>query len=146
MILIPKFKKYLFEKNLSKISIKNYLADINKFLKWFEETGKNRVTVSLIKQYIQRLRSTNLPGKTVKRYLSSFKHFVHFLSEGGQLNSKAIKEFDSISLPLATAHKANIKILLDRYGKYLKTESYSQTTIKNYLADTRQFLEWLEVR
>jgi len=33
--------------------------------------------------------------------------------------------------------------LTDEYGKYLVSQKLSPVTIKNYLADTSQFLSWL---
>ena len=145
MEFITQFKNYLSsqKKNPSKITIKNYLSDIKKFVAWYEKTFNLSFTPSSISPQIIELfkkdYSDDLSIKSINRYLSSLRKFFSFL-----LLQKKI----SVN-PFETPQKENQTKDLDpfhlrSFKNYLYVTDSSSLTIKNYLNDIKQFLSWTE--
>ncbi|KKS95487.1 MAG: hypothetical protein UV73_C0017G0001, partial [Candidatus Gottesmanbacteria bacterium GW2011_GWA2_43_14] len=83
-LLSDSFAAYLAVKGLHRLSIRNYQADIQKFLNWFEKEKAEILTPEnfqpdLINQYLEELKLQQIPEATVKRYLISVKHFFRFI-------------------------------------------------------------------
>ena len=148
MDLIDQFRNYLYDQNLSDISVKNYISDINKFINWIKiKTGKepdfSHLTSQQFNNYNQYLLKVNLPNLTVKRYLSSLRKFGQFLKDNKKTKTNLAVNLLASTQTTPTAGSIDIKKLTDEYGKYLISQKLSPVTIKNYLADTSQFLIWL---
>ena len=148
MDLIDQFRNYLYEQGLSDVSVKNYSSDINKFISWIKtKTGKDpdssHLTLQLFNGYNQYLLKANLPNLTVKRYLSSLRKFGQFLKDSKKKPANLAANLLTSTQATPTAGSIDIKKLTDEYGKYLVSQKLSPVTIKNYLADTNQFLVWL---
>ena len=80
-----KYEKYkdlytqflISEKNLSRISVNNYLVDLEQF--FFTEDTKVSDLNAKIKSYIANLRKKNLKTSSINRKISSLKNFFKFL-------------------------------------------------------------------
>lgn len=141
MELLESFKNHLLsQKNASKITVKNYLADVRKFIRWFEITYQRSFTARLVtpelaQEYIKEI-STNAPS-SVKRYVSSLKKFFTFLKAEGQTG---INPFEVTSdAPKENPDPWHLK----EFKHYLSFSKASKLTIKNYMIDVHQFLKWL---
>ncbi len=148
MDLTDQFRSYLYEQGLSDISVKNYSSDINKFTSWIKlKTNKDpdssHLTSQIFNDYNQYLLKANLPNLTVKRYLSSLRKFGQFLKDSKKTKTNLAANLLASTQTSPTAGSIDIKKLTDEYGKYLVLRKLSPVTIKNYLADTNQFLVWL---
>ena len=140
---LDQFKKYLKEQSLSEISIKNYLADINKFLNWQDIIDFKPEHFT---NYCQNLLKQQIPLSTYKRHLSSLRQFGRFLVSSRIARENPAEKLAVIN-QLTTGAKAwGWDKLLDRFTKHLTANHHSQNTIKNYRADLRQFCRWLESR
>lgn len=150
------FINYLTNKNLSKKSLKNYKSDINHFTSWLimkvrtygsfveslEETLPflSQDTASEYREYLEK---NKIPLKTINRRLATLRHFSNFLIEenlitynfmDGIQNKKHHKiSKDNTLLPLVNDFKA-----------YLIGKKVSESTVKNYTSDVKQFINWLE--
>lgn len=141
MELLEKFKQHLLsQKNASKITVKNYLADIRKFIRWFETRYQTTFTASAINtsvanEYTKQI-STNAP-RSVKRYTSSLKKFCTYLKAEGVIQSNPFE--------INTEEKKNEvdPWLLQEFKNSLYNAKASRLTIKNYMIDIQQFLNWL---
>ena len=148
MDIVKSFKNHLVsQKNPpSGITIKNYLADIRRFLNWYSQTFHRNFepqelthdTVSNYQSHIQTNTESSLPSaRSAKRYISSLRKFATFLEDSG-----AIK-LNPFSL---TEPKKEIidPFFLKEFRNFLFTEHASKLTIKNYLTDVKQFITWIE--
>ncbi|MBI2075034.1 MAG: hypothetical protein HYT83_04330, partial [Candidatus Levybacteria bacterium] len=181
MDLLGKFKEYLFnQKNpASKITIKNYLADVNQFIRWFEEYFKTKfessaVTPQIIELYksakttttvianevkqshdlsadkagiatsrLQRTRddgndNPRLSPRSLERHMSSLRKFFHFLKIEGIITSNPFE------LKPATHNLQPDPYYLKNFKDHLYVYNASALTIKNYIIDVKQFLNWAQ--
>ncbi len=148
MDIVNQFKNHLFsqKKPAGTLTIKNYLADVKKFIAWYEQKyavafTPEAFTSDLIAQYqatILKSSNKSLPAiSSMKRYLSSLRKFASFMEEAKLifLNPfKAVEKKQSFSDPF----------YLKAFISYLYTQHASKLTIKNYTNDSKQFLRWLE--
>ncbi len=145
MKLLEKFKSHLISKKNkpSRVTIKNYLSDVRKFIQWFEnqsDTNFNpkKINTETINLYKTHLNSKGIPINSIERYLSSLRRFFSFLIQENLIIINPFnQEIDSKKLPKTPPR-------LDQFKIYLLNNNISKLTIKNYLMDIRQFLTWLE--
>ncbi len=146
------FKDYLFSQNYSKVTVKNYVSDISRFVRWYEDIYKkpfspNLVVSKDINTYLNESSYSNnnftgpqntISGRSMKRHAASLKNFFSFIEEK-QLIAKS---------PLSSPHKEADKyvdpLYLGAFKNYLYSNKCSQVTIKNYVLDINQFLEWIK--
>ncbi len=145
MKLLEKFKSHLISKKSkpSKVTIKNYISDVRKFIQWFENQfttsfSPKKITTETIHVYKIYLNNKEIPINSIERYLSSLRRFFSFLM---QENLITINPFHQEINP-KELQKDRLK--LSQFKIYLISSNLSKPTIKNYLMDIRQFLIWLE--
>jgi len=161
------FKAYLKVKGASQNTIKNYLADLNHFLAWLELTlrGQNiALDQSLpelfiryfepnyLAKYKNYLVQNQLPVATVNRRLSTLRTFGGFCLSQAWIKENPAKKIRNVSLGLKTedarltTRQGRQKTeVLEEFKRHLEEEKASPLTIKNYLADIKNFLTWVEV-
>lgn len=151
MDFLEAFKKSLLanKQQPSKATVKNYLADVRKFIRWFESrfgTPFNPLTINapIIEAYEKEIEaplSSALAGsapRSLKRYHSSLRRFFQFLElEKLIVVNPLAKNTNETALPIDAWHMKKFKHFL--YGS-----KASKLTIKNYLADIGQFTQWIE--
>lgn len=99
--LIKNFKEHLIKYELSSNTVRNYLADILYFVKWYQEYYSDKVEVKDITSYhIQAFKSYSINTKRLEaastnRRIQSLKSFFRFL-----LAKKAIKSDPTAKLKL----------------------------------------------
>ena len=129
------------KKQPSKITVKNYKADVGQFIRWFQESfhktfNPPEITPHIIEIY--KKEKTSLSPKTVKRHMSSLRSFFRFL----KLEGLVLKDPFNKSLP-ASPKKEDIWHIKE-FKNYLYVYNASNLTIKNYTNDVLQFLKWAE--
>ncbi len=82
------------EKNLSKISVYNYLVDLDQFFSSEDKKVKN--LNAKIKSYIANLRKKNLKTSSINRKISSLKNFLKFLHTEKIIEQIDFQEFESL--------------------------------------------------
>ncbi|HSA84269.1 MAG TPA: site-specific integrase [Patescibacteria group bacterium] len=150
MELLNQFHQHLLQdKNKpSKLTVKNYLADIRKFLRWFETKYARSfvprlVTKIVVEEYKNALTgsmiTTNVASaNSLKRYLSSLRKFYQFLL------LKGFVENNPFQADQAASHQQIDTWHSKAFINFLLTSHASKPTIKNYLVDIRQFTTWFE--
>lgn len=141
---LKEFKTYLLsgKNKVSKITVKNYISDINKFIRWYEEHNKSafrpgKVTPETIKVFKLHLSGRNTPPRSAGRYISSLKNFYRFLMEHKLIS---INPFDQITSSNATTIDP---LLLKEFKLFLFSNKLSKVTTKNYIMDIKQFITYL---
>lgn len=170
MNLEQSFKLYLTKtKGLSRRTVKNYLVDYRHFVDWLkkaqgeistkenlqglesptlkvEESAEKKdqkltkITKNLLKRYRAYLSSSDVAKSTVKRRLSTIRIFCQFL-----LNQNLIDKDPSVGLENpsdTTPEEKKIEELITKFRRHLDSENLSPNTVKNYVADARNYLEW----
>lgn len=142
------FQTYLKDKKLSAVSIKNYVSDLRQFLTWSAKNNFNDFKPTVFSTYKSYLTDQKTPSKTINRYLSSLRKFGEFLKAEKMLMINPAEDLENIKATRTGLVQAKRPVLLEedilgRFGEMLKEERLSKATIKNYLSDINQFLEFL---
>jgi site-specific recombinase XerD len=159
MDLLTAYKHYLFttKSKTSSVTVKNYLADVSRFLRWYEEIYKlpfnpqtippdiiqlyksTSVAQSESNQTITRSSLPLLSERSFARHIASLRKFFAFLRESyGSTTDPFAK--DSTPTQLTDDDRWYIR----GYKDHLYRGNASHHTIKNYIADVKHFLSWLE--
>jgi site-specific recombinase XerC len=138
MTHLPAFKTWLISKNYKSTTIRNYLVDINKF--YFFASNQNNQNIfdeDLIASYISSLQK----DKNNQRYISSLNKFFQFTLDQGLHKSNPLKK---IKKKLHTPPRDTAESLILEYQKYLQKKHKTIFTIKNYINDVKQFINFCE--
>ncbi len=137
--MTQQFRIYLLIKQkLSKLTVKNYLADVAQFIHWYENTSHTsfspkKISQEHIKQY---LKTKKLSQLSLNRHISSLRRFFQYLQEEGMVKHNIITSL------YAKPQKKDFAEM-DEFAYYLKVYNASNLTIKYYCIDVRQFLKWI---
>lgn len=149
MNIVHDFRAHLFtEKNKpSKVTIKNYVSDVRKFIQWYEAKQNSPFQPSIITPDVlktfqadlqQNAEGSVVAARSAKRYISSLRKFCRFLRDSGAIEANP---FDAL---VATPKVNEDPWQLKPFKNVLVTSGASKLTIKNYILDVQQFLDWLE--
>jgi site-specific recombinase XerD len=155
MELLSQFSQYLIaqKRTPSRATLKNYTADIRRFIRWYEMRLKqpftpDHVTGQLLAEF--KRSQVESPSDTassfapasassVERYMSSLRKFFLFLTDEHIISSNP---FDLLT-EAKSAQKEADPWQQGSFKNYLYSEKASPLTIKNYLLDLKQFSTWL---
>lgn len=141
------FKNWLCSKSYSSTTIRNYLADVNKYLdqlptldRLFDETA--------LSTYLNQL--TNSPTEAGKNYarraLASLSKFCQFAIDQRLITTNPISKINhqSASQTASTAGRSfhSLDDLLSSFKTYLLNHHKSESTITNYINDCQQFINF----
>ena len=143
-----KYEKYkdlyiqflISEKNLSRISVNNYLVDLDQF--FFNEDTKVSNLNAKIKSYIANLRNKNFKTSSINRKISSLKNFLKFLHTEKIIEQIDFQEFESLSnlkkIPKAISKVQMEQIFMNLYNsKQTNKELYILVLKLIYLSGLR---------
>ena len=128
------------EKNLSRISVNNYLVDLDQF--FFTEDTKVNDLNAKIKSYIVYLRKNNLKTSSINRKISALKNFLKFLHSEKIIEQIDFQEFESLSnlkkIPKAISKAQMERIFINLYdSKQTNKEIYILVLKLIYLSGLR---------
>ncbi len=159
MTFIHSYQNWLKSKNYNKNTIRNYLADTNKYLNFVSTTAQSTDTKStnptlladiaddpkhlfssqLINAYILQIYNQ----KNSKRFLASLSLFCQFAIDQNIISQNPVKSFlKQQKKNLASPQTTDLDSLISRYQNYLLQHKKTSTTIKNYINDIHQYLTW----
>ncbi len=143
-----KYEKYkdlytqflISEKNLSRISVNNYLVDLDQF--FFNDNEKVSDLNARIKSYIINLRKKNLKTSSINRKISTLKNFLKFLHTEKIIEKIDFQEFKSLSnlkkIPKAISKLQMEQIFMSLYNsKQTNKELYILILKLIYLSGLR---------
>lgn len=149
------FIKYLESAGISTNSVKFYKSDLNHFTGWFLLRIRSLgiladeltqaipfLKTSHCKEYKKYLLENKVSVKTINRRLSTLRNLSRFLLQSQILNFNFTEGLTNITT--AGEEKVQIHPLIEGFQKHLEAEKVSKSTIKNYIADIRQFIGWIE--
>lgn len=148
------YLRYLASQGLSRGSIRNYAADMTRFIRWFEvASGEPFAPEKLrpvhVEQYRLSLEKEGIPTATARRYVASLKTFLKWVDPHGNIflvpvppppeTAPKVFSFEETSKDLLSGNK-----LLKAYAEYLASQGLSKSSVRNYLADMGRFIRWFE--
>lgn len=148
--LLNYYQNYLkADKRAGKATVKNYLADIRRFINWYESRFNQRfdpkaVTKHTADVYLSGSMPSDVSPATLpsasslKRYASSLRKFYSFLIE------KNLAQQNPFELTLFTAIQPSDPWHLKEFRNYLFLSTVSKVTLKNYMIDVKQFTTWVD--
>jgi len=149
MDILQLYKTYLLtSKNPpTKVTVKNYLADVRKFINWYEmyyqknflPAALNAVIIEAYRKFLFGNLTTSTGNSTsmssYKRYMAGLKNFSRFLQHKGFVTSDPFPE----EKPQTITYDP---WLLKEFKNYLHSCRMSNHSIKNYINDLHQFIHW----
>jgi len=149
------FIKYLESAGISTSSVKFYKSDLNHFTAWllFRIRSLGILADELTQaipflksafahEYKKFLIENKTPAKTINRKLSTLRNLSRFLIISQIINFDFTENLTNITT--AGEERFQIHPLVEGFQKHLEAEKVSASTIKNYLADIRQFIFWVQ--
>lgn len=161
MGITNQFRNYLAGRKISARSVKNYLADVRHFLAFKnyqdqEVAGLAEVeslgqifTQESLEDYKQKFLLLGIPLRTLNRRLSALRQFGQFLVSQSFLSENPALKISNIN-PSAGGQKSKRgeteeqEKILKEFKAHLWEKGASKATMKNYQADIKQFLSWVE--
>ena len=153
--ILKEFLNDLKLSGLSPNSIRFYKSDLSAFASWFShEVRKTGILAndfkdllpflkpSAAESYKKDLIKDSAPTITINRKLSTLRRFSSFLYSHELLSFDFAGSLQNI--PAAVSKKtASFQIIVEDFKKHLEKNKAAKNTVKNYLADIRHFLNWV---
>lgn len=155
MTLSSSFEIYLSEnRKVGKKTLRNYRADLRHFLLWCQsELLKEGLLLNNLEDLIphlgyplfSRYRSwhitTGADLSTANRRFSTLRSFGNYLYIRGLVPTNPSEHVDNIRKEVVANKNQEI---IESFERHLKKSPISVVTLKNYISDIRQFLNWIE--
>lgn len=154
---IIKFMSNLQNEGKSPISIKNYKSDIIHFLGWaylkiksFGSVAENVLEImpfvsqNFFVEYKNYMIENNIKTKTINRRLSSLRNFSGFLHSEGIIDQNFMQGIQNVGIGIVSKVQKKTQDIVEAFRESLTQDGKaSANTIKNYTADARSFLTWI---
>lgn len=135
------FRLWLTSKNYSDSTTRNYLSDLNAYFDFVKNLSSKNSTIYNLQSTIYSPDTISAYLKTIQknpaypRYLSSLSKFFQFALDQNLIKTDPLKA-------ALKDKKPSLDEIINQYSDYLNKKNFSQSTIKNYLNDIRQFTDW----
>ena len=145
MDYLPQFKIWLQTKGYSSSTSRNYLVDLGKYLNYINHLPQTisldptaTATPHLLTPSILNLYVSYLSGKNnASRYLASLNRFRQFALDQHLITQNPLKAIHrSPSTP-------SLSELVSLYQQHLTSHHAPSSTIRNYINDLQQYINWL---
>lgn len=132
------YRDWLKSKSYSDATIRNYLVDLKKYF-FFSNSDPNQVTDKIFDQnnltsYFQNINQ----DQNYKRFLASLSKFFQFA-----LDQQLISE-NPFPKALKIQPETNLEEVVNQYQEQLVAKKFSLSTIKNYINDVQQYINWIK--
>jgi len=132
-VILQPFKSWLINKKYSTSTIRNYLSDVNQFFEFTKDSDIFATnTVSL---YLKNIAKDS----NYSRYVSSLSQFFQFA------HNQNLTKINPLKAALKNKKPSEDEII-NQYSEYLNKKHFSGSTIKNYLNDIKQFINWSKLK
>ena len=143
--IINGFNSWLNSKSYSISTVRNYLSDINRYFNFIKsqkstaalsrEAVEERETEGFLPETISAYLDTIKPDSNYNRYLSSLSKFFQYALDQNLIKIDPLKQTQKVKKP-------STEDILADYQSFLTKKHFSVSTIRNYLNDLRQFIDW----
>ncbi|MEI8068055.1 MAG: hypothetical protein WCG91_03895 [Candidatus Shapirobacteria bacterium] len=138
MEIVNSYKLWLGNHHYSDSTIRNYLVDLNKYIDSVE-SSKSIFSPETITSYLTSISK----DENKERYSSSLNKFFQFAVDQGLTSSNPIKKLMKKNSELPSTIY-DLQSALEQYQIQLVKKNFTVATIKNYINDIQQFINWSE--
>ena len=134
--IIKGFSLWLNSKSYSSSTVRNYLSDINAYIIFFRNSkleirNSSIFSSDIVSSYLQTIQK----NPAYSRYLSSLSKFFQYALDQNLIKIDPLKQAQKVKKP-------STDDVLSDYQSFLTKKHFSPSTIRNYLNDLRQFIDW----
>lgn len=134
--ILNRFNLWLKSKSYSSSTIRNYLSDINAYINYFRNSNLEIRNLGIfssdvVSSYLQTIQK----NPAYSRYLSSLSKFFQYALDQNLIKIDPLKQAQKVKKP-------SIDDIVADYQSFLTKKNFSTSTIRNYLNDLRQFIDW----
>jgi len=139
--IFTSYQNWLKSKSYSDATIRNYLVDLRKYF-LFSSSDLNQISDKIFDQdnlssYLQNINQ----DQNYKRFLASLSKFFQFALDQHLISEnpfpKALKSNGEPMLP-------PVEDIVKLYQQQLEAKNFSLSTIRNYINDIHQFINWAQ--
>jgi site-specific recombinase XerD len=133
------YQNWLKVKSYSDATIRNYLSDLRKYF-LFTNSGLDQISNKIFNQdnlssYFQNINQ----DQNYKRFLASLSKFFEFAIDQKLISQNPFTKAQKNSLG---SNIYDLKTILELYQQQLIAKKSSLSTIRNYINDIHQFINW----
>lgn len=128
------FRSWLKARNYSSSTIRNYLVDVNKYLTTIPSSDVYSTTA--LSNYLSTLNDPSY----LRRSLASLNKLCQFGLDQNYIRQNPIKKYRR---QISQAPQTDLQDVVKQYETYLTKKKRSSSTIRNYLNDLQQYINWL---
>ena len=130
------FSHWLSAKSYSSSTIRNYLSDINAYINYFRNSNLEIRNLGIfssdvVSSYLQTIQK----NPAYSRYLSSLSKFFQYALDQNLIKIDPLKQAQKVKKP-------SIDDIVADYQSFLTKKHFSNSTIRNYLNDLRQYIDF----
>lgn len=130
------YRNWLKSKFYSDATIRNYLVDLKKYF-LFTNPELNQISAKIFNQdnltsYFQNINQ----DQNYKRFLASLSKFFQFATDQQLISTNPFPK------ALKIKPEINLKEMINQYQQQLEAKKFSLSTIRNYINDIHQFINW----
>ena len=130
------FSHWLSAKSYSSSTIRNYLSDINAYINYFRNSNLEIRNLGIfssdvVSSYLQTIQK----NPAYSRYLSSLSKFFQYALDQNLIKIDPLKQAQKVKKP-------SIDDIVANYQSFLTKKNFSTSTIRNYLNDLRQYIDF----
>ncbi len=138
--IVISYQNWLKSKSYSEATIRNYLVDLNKYLSF--SSVDSQITDKIFNEdnlisYFQNINQ----DQNYKRFLASLSKFFQFALDQQLISTNPFpKALKSTGEPMFPPLEDIVKL----YQQQLEAKKFSISTIRNYINDIHQFINWAQ--
>lgn len=134
------YQNWLRSKSYSDATVRNYLVDLKKYF-LFTNPDSNEVSDKIFDEnnlvsYFQNINQ----DQNYKRFLASLSKFFQFALDQHLISA------NPFSKALKAQPETNLEEIVNLYQQQLEVKKFSLSTVRNYINDIRQFINWAQNR
>lgn len=143
MDYLPTYKIWLANRQYSRATIRNYLVDFGKYLSFLPSTDTQDIFSSEhLSSYISSISSS----PNLNRYLSALNCFFEYALDQNLVSQNPLKPIiKKFHRQAEASTKTDLNQLVKLYQQYLIKKNVAPATIKNYINDLHQYINWLSI-
>lgn len=134
--IVKGFSFWLNSKSYSSSTVRNYLSDVNAYINFIRNSKLEIRNLSIfssdaVSSYLHTIQK----NPAYSRYLSSLSKFFQYALDQNLIKIDPLKQAQKVKKP-------STDDILSDYQSFLTKKHFSVSTIRNYLNDLRQFIDW----
>jgi site-specific recombinase XerD len=139
-LIFDSYQNWLKSKSYSNATIRNYLVDLRKYFVFINNGSESdQVSDKIFNQdnltsYFQNINQ----DQNYKRFLASLSKFFQFALDQQLISTNPFPK------ALKVQPEIDLEEVIKLYQQQLETKKFSISTIKNYINDIQQFINWAQ--